>query len=53
MRYQLDLYHRLLHAGKIDGIILCSNCIADLGIECVEYTRAWIEAHKDEVILAP
>ena len=53
MRYQLDLYHRLLHAGKIDGIILCSNCIADLGIECVEYTRAWIEVHKDEVILAP
>ena len=53
MRFQLDLYHRLLHAGKIDGIIVCSNCIADLGIECVEIMRDWIFAHKDEVIFAP
>ena len=50
MEYQAQLYLRLMRAGEIEGIVVCSNCIADLGIECVEYTRAWIEAHKDEVI---
>ncbi len=51
MKFQTDLYLRLIHEGKIDGIIVCSNCIADLGIECVEFMRNWIEEHKDEVIV--
>ena len=50
MRYQTDLYHRLMHKGEIEGIVVCSNCIADLGIECVEQMRAWIEEHKNEEI---
>ncbi len=50
MEYQLDLYLRLLREGRSEGIVVCSNCIADLGIENVEYTRKWIEAHKDEVL---
>ena len=51
MKFQTDLYLRLIKEGKIDGIIVCSNCIADLGIECVEFMRNWIREHKDDVIL--
>lgn len=50
MRFQVDLYYRLLKEKRIDGIILCSNCIADLGIENVEYMRRFIEEHGDEEI---
>ena len=48
MEYQLALYHRLITAGEIEGIVFCSNCIADLGIENVELAREWIAAHKDD-----
>ena len=48
MKFQVDLYYRLLKEGRIDGIILCSNCIADLGIENVEYMRRFISEHGDE-----
>lgn len=48
MEYQTELYLRLMRAGEIEGIVVCSNCIADLGIENVEYMREWIAAHKDE-----
>ena len=50
MSYQVDLYRRMLREGRIDGIIVCSNCIADLGIEAVEYMRRYIEEHGDEEI---
>ena len=50
MEYQTDLYLRMMRAGEIEGIVVCSNCIADLGIENVEYMREWIAAHKDEVL---
>ena len=51
MKYQTDLYLRLMRAGEIEGIVVCSNCIADLGIENVEYMREWIEEHKGETLL--
>jgi hypothetical protein len=50
MEYQTDLYLRLMQKGEIEGIVVCSNCIADLGIENVEYMREWIEAHKNDVL---
>lgn len=43
MKLQLDIYHRWLTSGEIDGIIFCSNCIADLGLDTVDYTKKWIE----------
>ena len=42
MKMQLDKYANWYEQGKIDGMILCSNCIADLGIDTVEYTKEWI-----------
>ena len=42
MKYQLDKYLELYDQGKIKGVILCSNCIADLGLDTVDYTREWL-----------
>ncbi len=50
MKYQLDLYYKWLKSGEIEGIIFCSNCIADIGLEAVSYTKQWIAEHGDEEI---
>ncbi|NMA07542.1 MAG: hypothetical protein GX929_00325 [Clostridiales bacterium] len=50
MEYQLDKYYQWLKNGTIEGIIFCSNTIADLEIKAVDYARAWIKAHGDEDI---
>ncbi len=42
MKAQLELDKKLIESGEVAGIIFCSNCIADLGLEPVEYTRKWI-----------
>ena len=42
MKYQLDRYYHWLKKGDIEGIIFCSNCIADIGLDTVDYTRKWI-----------
>jgi len=47
MEYQLELYKKWLKEGVISGIILCSNCIADIGIEAVDFTKKWIDENFD------
>ena len=51
MEWQLSLYERLVKEGVSEGIIVCSNCIADLGIENVRLTRDWIKAHKNDAVV--
>ena len=50
MKFQTDLYLDYLKQGKIDGIVVCSNCIADLGLDTVAWMRDWIREHKNDVI---
>ncbi|MBP3434828.1 MAG: hypothetical protein J6K62_00660 [Clostridia bacterium] len=50
MESQVALYYELLKRGEVDGIVVCSNCIADLGIEAVTWMRNWIREHGDEEI---
>lgn len=50
MEMQLEIYRKFMHEGKLEGIILCSNCIADIGIPEVEQTRQWIREHGDEIL---
>lgn len=50
MQQQCDFYLDYVKKGYIEGIVVCSNCIADLGIEAVEWMRNWIQEHKDIVI---
>ena len=47
MEYQLELYKKWLKEGVISGIILCSNCIADVGIEAVDFTKKWIDENSE------
>jgi len=48
MRGQLNCYHRYLKQGQIEGIVFCSNCIADIGLETVAYSREWIKRVGEE-----
>jgi hypothetical protein len=48
MKYQLDRYYYWLKKGYIEGIVFCSNCCADLGLEAVELTKSWIEEFGNE-----
>jgi len=42
VKFQSETALRLLHAGRIDGIIFVASCICDLELEAVEWTRKWI-----------
>jgi hypothetical protein len=42
MEFQCETYRNAIKAGQIEGIIFCSNCIADIGLETVGWTKNWI-----------
>ena len=47
---ECEKYHGWIKEGLSDGIIFCSNCCADLGLESVEWLKGWIrEAGKESV----
>ena len=50
MKYQLDRCYYWLKKEKIEGLIFCSNAIADIGLDTVEYTRKWIAEVGNERI---
>lgn len=51
MIFQLDRYLYWIQQGVLEGIVLCSNCIADIGLETVGQMQAWIREHGDIPIL--
>lgn len=48
MQLQLEYYYKRLHEGRLDGIVFCSNAVADLGLEAVRCARDWIAQYGDE-----
>ncbi len=42
---QLELYYRFYQEGKIDGVVVCSNNIADTGVKAVEIFRKFLADH--------
>ena len=50
MQFQCKTYYDWLKDKRIDGIVFCSNCILDLGLSAVEWTRKWINEIADEEI---
>lgn len=48
MQHQLEVSRKLMHDGKLEGIIICSNCIADLGLKASDELKSWIDLHGDE-----
>lgn len=50
MEHQCSIYLQWLERGDIEGIIICSNCIMDIGLDTVEWTRQWIENADKELV---
>lgn len=50
MQFQLDRYYHWIKKGSLEGIVFCSNCIADIGLEAAELTRQWIAKVGNEKI---
>ena len=43
MRLQLDYVGRKLASGEIEGAIICSNCVADIGLSSVPIILEWLD----------
>jgi len=50
MKMQCEKYHEWVVSGMADGLVLCSNCCADVGFKTVEWTREWIAEIGNENI---
>jgi len=50
MQKQVELGYQWLKTGRIAGIIFLSTATVDVGLEAVDWTRDWIDAHGDEVL---
>lgn len=48
LKNQCDLYADFLRSGKLQGVIVCSNCIADIGLPAADYVRNWIREVGNE-----
>jgi len=40
---EVHTYHERIKRGELEGIVFCSNCCADLGLEAVDWVRGWIK----------
>lgn len=47
---ECEQYREWINQGLSEGIIFCSNCCADLGLDAVEWVRNWIKDVGDEEI---
>lgn len=50
VKYQLDCCSSWMKDGTIDGVILHTNAVADLGLEAVEAVKQWYDLHGDETV---
>lgn len=50
MEHQCAKYYEAIKKGELEGIVFCSNCIADIGLDTVEWTRKWIKEVGEEEI---
>ena len=52
MKKQCDLYADYLKQDLLQGIIICSNCIADIGLQGIDYIRDWIAEIGEETVVS-
>lgn len=43
MKLQLDFTYEKLVSGEIEGMMLCSNCNADVGLSATDITKKWLD----------
>ena len=51
MRKQCSVYADYLKRDLLQGVIICSNCIADIGLKEIDYLRGWIAEIGDETVI--
>ena len=47
MQFQCEMGLKWLHEGRIEGLVFLGNSVEDLGYECVDWTRDWIQKVGD------
>ena len=50
VRKQCEFYTDDLKKDELQGVIVCSNCIADIGLPAMDYIRDWIKEVSNEEI---
>lgn len=50
MEFQCETARKLIRNGDLEGMIFCSNCVADLGLKAADELKEWIAIHGDEEI---
>ncbi len=48
MEHQCDRLYQAIRRGLIEGVVFCSNCTADIGLETADTARRWIARVGDE-----
>lgn len=51
VKKQCAFYTEALKNDDLQGVIFCSNCIADIGLPAVDYIRDWIREVSNEEVL--
>jgi len=50
VEFQCTRYLEWIRKGDLDGIIFCSNTLADIGLEAADWVRTWIRQAGDEEV---
>lgn len=50
VKWQLDLYRKWQFDGEIEGVVLHTNALADVGYEAYAACREWMAEHGDDEI---
>ena len=50
MKHQLDCFYKWLKEGRIEGMVIHTNCNLGLGFDSEFYTRKWVDDFADEEI---
>ena len=52
MKKQCSVYADYLECDLLQGVIICSNSIADIGLKKIDYLRDWIAEIGDEMVIS-
>jgi len=50
MQTQCETAFEAMRRGWVEGLVFCSNCVADLGLDAVDWTRGWIRETAEEPV---
>lgn len=48
LRHQCEFCYHRMRDGELEGMIICSNCVADIGLESVKIVEDFLQHHSGE-----